>query len=223
MVKENKKNEGAEVIAATVSKTELFLSKNSKIISAVCLACVLIGVGIFCYIKFVYNPSVDEAQGQMAPAEVKFQAGDFETALNGDGNNLGFAEIIDTYGAKAGKSVYLYAGICALQLKDYESAINYLKKYKGKDEILAARALACKGDAYVGLEQYAEALTAYKKAAKKADNIFTATYLLKAGIVCEEMGKKAEAIELYKEIKDQYPQSMEAYDIDKYITRAKAE
>ena len=34
------------------------------------------------------------------------------------------------------------------------------------------------------------------------------------------MGNKDKALECYKTIKDKYPQSMEGYDIDKYITRA---
>ena len=33
------------------------------------------------------------------------------------------------------------------------------------------------------------------------------------------MGDNAKALAYYKKIKDQYPQSMEGYDIDKYITR----
>ena len=49
--------------------------------------------------------------------------------------------------------------------------------------------------------------------------MFAAGYLLKAGVVCEELGDNAKALTFYKKIKDQYPQSIEGYDIDKYITR----
>ena len=88
-----------------------------------------------------------------------------------------------------------------------------------KDEILKARALACKGDAYAGLEKYKEAVGCYEKAAGVVDNMFAAAYLLKAGVACEELGDDAKALSFYKKIKDQYPQSMEGYDIDKYISR----
>ena len=57
------------------------------------------------------------------------------------------------------------------------------------------------------------------KAAKVSDNMFSATYLLKAGITYEELGQRDKALAAYKEIKDKYPQSMEGYDIDKYISR----
>ena len=155
----------------------------------------------------------------MFPAEANFRAQEYALALNGDGNVLGFAQIAKEYGSKAGKSVYLYAGICELQLGNYESALSYLKKYNGKDAILAARALGCQGDAYVGLEKYKEALSSFEKAAAKTDNIFAASYLLKAGIVCEELGNKEKALSFYKKIKDQYPQSIEGYEVDKYISR----
>lgn len=213
------KNENAEAVAEAVSKTELFLNKNKNVILSVLGAVVLIGAGYFCYHKFLYQPQVAEAQEQTYPAEANFRNAEYELALNGDGNVLGFAQIIDEYGAKAGRAVYFYAGVCELQLGNYESAISYLKSYKGKDEILAARALACIGDAYVGLEDYSTALSWFEKAAAKADNQFAAGYLLKAGVVCEELGKDDKALSFYKRIKDSYPQSMEGYDIDKYISR----
>ena len=49
--------------------------------------------------------------------------------------------------------------------------------------------------------------------------MFAAAYLLKAGVACEDLGDNAKALSFYKTIKDQYPQSMEGYDIDKYISR----
>ena len=158
----------------------------------------------------------------MAYAEENFRNGDYELALNGDGNVLGFVQILDEYGTKAGKSVNFYAGVCELQLGNWESAIKYLQAYYGKDAILAARAQACSGDAYVGLEDYSKALGYFEKAAATIDNMFAAGYLLKAGVVAEKLGENAKALSFYEKIKDQYPQSMEAYDIDKYIGRIEA-
>ena len=130
---------------------------------------------------------------------------------------LGFTEIIDSYGSKAGKAVYMYAGVCELRLGNFENAVSYLKKYNGKEPILAARALACLGDAYVGLENYKDAVAAFKKAVAKADNVYAAGYLVKEGLALEKLGDKAAALECYKTVKNDYPQSMEAYDIDRYI------
>ena len=221
MAKEIKKP-NAEAVVEAVSKTEKFFNENGKLLSIIAVAVVVVAAGIFCWYKFAYQPAQAEAQGQMALAEENFRAGDFELALNGDGNVLGFAQIIDEYGAKAGKAANFYAGVCELQLGNYELAINYLKAYNGEDEILKARALACLGDAYVGLEDYAAALGYYEKAAAVVDNMFAAGYLLKAGAVAEKLGQTEKALGFYKQIKDQYPQSMEGYDVDKYIGRIEA-
>ena len=213
------KNENAEAVVEAVSKTEKFFQENGKLLSIICGAVVAVCVAVVCVIKFVYQPAVAEAQGQMAFAEQNFRAADYELALNGDGNTLGFAQIIDEYGKKAGKAVYFYAGVCELQLGEWEQAIKYLKSYNGKDAILAARATACLGDAYVGLEDYKTALGYFEKAAATVDNVYTAGYLLKAGAVAEELGDDAKALSFYQRILDEYPHSMEAYDVDKYIGR----
>ncbi len=219
MAKEN--NEKAREAAAVeaVSKTDKFFKDNAKWLIGVSVAAVVITLGILGYEHFVRAPRVAECRAKMFPAENAFKAGEYEKAFAGDEDITGFEEIIDTYGSAADKSAWMYAGVCQLQLGNFESAIAYLKKYDGGEPILAARALACIGDAYVGLDRNADALVWYRKAASKADNMFAATYLLKAGIVCEEMGDNAQALAFYKEIKDKYPQSIEGYEIDKYIAR----
>lgn len=213
------KNENAEAVVEAVSKTEKFFNENGKKLSIALAVAVVIAVGVICWVKFAYQPSVTEAEGQMALAETNFRAENYEAALNGDGNVLGFAQIIDEYGNKAGKAVYFYAGVCELQLNNFEAALEYLKAYKGKDAILKARALACMGDAYVGLENYEAALKSFEEAAGVVKNMFAANYLLKAGLTAEKLGQNDKALGFYELIKDQYADSPEGYDIDKYIGR----
>lgn len=208
-----------EKVEEKISSVEKFFNENKKMIWSVLSAIVVIGVAILLYNKLYVEPKTAEALQQMFPAEAQFAAREYETALNGDGNIMGFAEIAKEYGNKAGKAVYFYAGVCELQLGNFDSAVTYLKKYKGSDPILAAKALGCLGDAYVGLGDNNKALGFYDKAAASADNMFAASYLLKAGVVCEELGNNAKALDYYKKIKETYPQSLEGYDIDKYISR----
>lgn len=215
-----KENETREQnVEAKVSSVEQFFKKNGKTLWTIVIAVVVIGLGILAYSKFVYQPKCAEAMKATYPAEMSFQQGEWEIALNGDGNVLGFADIINEYGNKAGSAVYLYAGICNLQLGQNEEALQFLGKYSGKDPILSARAEACKGDAYVGLDDYQKAVACFEKAASTADNVFAATYLLKAGVAYEALQQPQKALACYKQIKDKYPQSLEAYDIDRYISR----
>lgn len=225
MATKNQKNDDAlqqEKINSTVSRTEQFFNENSKLLWGILIAVIVIGLAILAYSKFIYQPKCAEAAEQMYPSEAAFRAGNYDIALNGDDNVMGFAEVINEYGTKAGKAVYFYAGVCELQAKNYDAAISYLKKYNGKDDILAARAKACIGDAYVGLEDYTTAVDWFMKAAAQKDNVFAAGYLLKAGVAYEAINKADKALECYKKIKDSYPQSMESYDIDKYINRIEA-
>ena len=222
MAQKNLKDKEAqrqENIEQTVSAAEQFYNENKKTIWIVVGAVLVIGLGILAYNKFIYQPKCIEAMQQTYPAEMNFQNGEYALALSGDGNNLGFEDIIAEYGTKSGKAVYLYAGICELQLGNYDEALAYLKKYKGKEPILAARAKACEGDAYVALGDYEAAVRSYKAAVNAADNVFAAGYLLKEGSALEALDRKAEALACYKSIEDDYPQSLEAYDIAKHIAR----
>ncbi|MBR6457579.1 MAG: tetratricopeptide repeat protein [Bacteroidales bacterium] len=210
-----------EEMAATISQAEVFYNEHKKTLWGIIICVLAVGLLILGYSKFIYAPAAQEAQEAAFPAEMNFQQGEFELALNGDGNVLGFAQIIDEYGAKAGKAVYLYAGACNAQLGNWEEALSYLKKYNGKDAILAARALALQGDCYSALEDYAKAVKLYEQAAAKADNMFAAAYLVKAGQVYLQLGENAKALQAFETVKDKYPQSIEGYEIDKYINLAK--
>ena len=205
-------------LAEAASKTEEFISKYGKTISWIVIGILLVGLAVVAYTKFYLQPKKAEASEQMFHAEQYFILGDYEQALKGDDNYPGFEEIADTYGSKAGKAVWLYTGICELQTGNYEDAVKYLKKYSVKDNILQSRAQGAIAGAYVELEQYDNALAMYKKAAATVDNMLSAGYLFQAGIVAEKLGKKDEALSLYKEIKEKYYQSPEAMDIDKYIS-----
>lgn len=206
-------------VSEALSKTEKFFETYKNHIIYGSAAIIAIVAAVLLYHNFVTLPAQQEAMAQTFTAEQYFRNGDFEKALNGDGNALGFNQIISDYGTKSGEAVYFYAGICNLQLGNYDEAISILKKYNGKDEILSARALACIGDAYAAMNNLESALSSYKSAAAASDNVLAANYLLKAGIICEEMGKPAEALKLYEEIKTKYSQSPEGYEINKYISR----
>ena len=206
-------------VAEAVSKTERFFKENGKLIYGCVIGVLVIALAILAYNRFILQPKKVQATDQMVRAEQWFLSGEYELSLTGDDNDLGFEDIIKQYGSKAGEAVYMYAGIAKLQTGAPEEAIQYLKKYDGKDPILLGKAQACIGDAYADLENYSEAISWYQKAAKTSDNALAAAYLLKAGIAAEAMGDSAKALSFYKEIKDKWGNAPEAMEIDKYITR----
>lgn len=216
-------SENEAAVANAVSKTEKFLNDNIKVIWAVIAACFVLAAAGFAYYHYAYLPKKSEALAQMFKAEQAFRAENYDLALNGDGNVLGFEQIISEYGSKAGKAVYMYAAICQLKAGNPDEALKYINKYSaGDDQIMAGRAEALKGDAYADKGDYAKAARCFVKAAEISDNVFSAGYLLKAGQAYEAAGENAKALEAYNEIKDKYSNSIEAYDILRYIAAVEA-
>ena len=206
-------------VEQALSNAEVFLTKHKNTLLYVLLGIIGIAVVVFAYNKLYLESLRQEAQAQMFTAEQYFREDSFDLALNGDGNAWGFKQIMDEYGSKAGKVVYFYTGVCLLQTEQYSEAIEVLKKYNVKDEITTARALACIGDAYVELDNLPEAVTYFLKAANYRNNSYAAKYLMKAGLVYEEMGDTAGALKTYQRVKDDYSQTTEGREIDKYIAR----
>ncbi len=219
----NKKTQEPEIkVEEALSKTEQFFETYKKPMLYTAVAAIVIAAGILAYHNFITQPKQQEALSQLFPAEQYFRADDFEKALNGDGNTLGFKQVIQDYGSHAPEAVYFYAGVSELHLGNYNEALTYLKKYKGEDAIISARAIACMGDAYAGLGDLKAAAGEYQKAANATDNIFAAAYFLKAGIMYEELEQPQEALKMYETVKNKYPQSPEGYEISKYISRIQA-
>lgn len=224
-MKEQNEEKNLEVVNA-ITQTEEFIKKNQKTIITVA-ACVVVAVlAVFAYVKFVSNPRQVRAAEDMFAAEQWFNEGNFEQALNGNDQFMGFLGVIDQYGCtKSANLAKYYAGICQLNLGQFDEAIKSLKSYKGKDVFTAAESLMLIGDCYAEKENAAEAASYYEKAAAKAENNFVVagTALWKAGMVQLQAGNKTAAIKNFQKIKDNYPESPEYAEVDKYIAYAEAE
>ena len=220
----DKVEERVEGIEQALTKAEQLIEKYQKEIIMV-VGGVLVFVLLFILFRNNYiEKRKVEASAQMFPAEQYFRKGHWESALDGDGNDLGFVEIISDYRfTPSANLAKYYAGICCLHLGEYEEAIEYLSKFKSKDIILSSIALGGIGDAYAQLNETDKAIGFYRKAAERGSNDFsTPLYLLRAGILLENEGRLKEAGELYERIKNDYALSAEGRTIDKYIARVKA-
>lgn len=221
--KKTAQDDNLQELESALTRTEQFVEDNQKKITYVVGAIVVI-VGIYlAFNRFYMQPKENEALTQMFMAENYFEKDSFNLALNGDGNYLGFLDIIDDYGlTKSANRAKYYAGISFLHLGQYEDAIDNLKKFKTDDLLLGPVKAGAIGDAMLELGNTDDALKQYKKAYSETDNILTTpVYKMKAAKLLESMNKLEDALKLYEEIKKDYPESAEGTTVDRYIARVK--
>lgn len=213
-----------ENIEETLTKTEQFIVDNQKVITIVVAVVVLIILGFFGYQRYIVQPKTKEAQNQMYAAQRFFENDSIQKALYGDGNSLGFLDIIDEYGStKPGNLANYYAGICFLKKGDFQQAIDYLEDFNGESEMVGPMATGAIGDAYMELGEKEKAAAYYLEAANQDENdLTTPMFLYKAGETNELIGDYSKAIDIYNRIKKDFPKSNEARTIEKNISRATA-
>lgn len=218
--KDKRTEDSLSEVESALTQTERFIEKNQKALSVAVGAIVLVVGGYLAYKTLYMQPREKDAQEQMFMAEQYFEKDSFNLAINGDGNYLGFLDIIDDYGnTTAGNLANYYTGISYLHLGQYEEAIDYLDDFKTEDLLLAPVTAGAKGDAYLELDETDKALAAYKKAYSFNNEFTTPLYLMKAGKLLESKGNHEEALKVYEQIRKNFPESNEGRSIDKYIAR----
>lgn len=212
-------NEFDETLSASMSFFEKH--KNAIIYGGGGLLAVIIAVLLIH--QFYIIPRNNDANESIFYAEQAFMDGNYDKALNGDGVNMGFLNVIDEYGStKAGNIACLYAAKCYAATEKYQDAIDMIDKFDGcGDAMISPAAIALKGNCYAELGENEKAADLLLKAAKKADNnTISPVCLLQAGQIYLSLGQNDKALDCYKQIKTKYQQSSIYYEIDKYIEQA---
>jgi tetratricopeptide (TPR) repeat protein len=212
---------GFEGIEIALTRGERFIEQNQKTLIYIISGAVLVVLLFIGAKRFYLNPREENSSKEMFMAEKFFSKDSFNLALNGYGTYPGFLQIIDDYSmTKSANLAKFYAGVCYLNMGDYSNAVSYLKKFKTDDLLIGASKYSSLGDAYSGEIKYADAASAYIKGAEKFENNFSSPVLLKkAGLVYEELKDYKKAQEVYTRIKQNYPESQEGREMDKYIAR----
>lgn len=226
MASKNKKDQdkGLETIESTLTKSEQFIERNQKILMYVILGLVAVVAIYWAYQKLYKTPRENDALSQMYVAQKNFELDSFKLALNGTVDYPGFLGIIEDYsGTKSSNLSNYYAGVCYLNLGDFDNAIDYLKKFTTDDLLLGSEKFGMLGDCYVEKDDLENATKNFKEAtvSEYSNNFTTPLYLKKLGLVYEKLGKYKEATVVYQRIYNDYPKSNEARTIEKYIERAK--
>ena len=221
----------------TVLRAKSFWDKNSKLISYVGSAIIVVIVGWYGYLNLIKNPNEKAAAKMIFPAEnlfgkmatTGFNKDSVNIVLNGgilEGNNVpGLLKLINKYGGtESGNRAKYIAGACYLHIKEFDKAIKYLNEFDshGADQI-QSRAYVMLGHAYAEKNKNADALNYYKKAAEvnEKDEVMSADALLTAAAFADATGNSNEAISLYQKLKDKYPSNstVRSGEVDKYLAK----
>lgn len=193
----------------------------------------LIGFGVillivaiyFAYLFLYLGPKNKNAEVAIFKGQQYFEAGMDSLALNGDNNGyIGFNAIISEYGStKTGNLAKIYAGLSYARLGDSESALKYLQDAKADDYLVSPSLTAAIGDCMVNVGKINEAADLFMKAAKTADNnLLSPRFYKKAALTYRSLKDYTKEIEVLTIIKNNYMNSPEAQDVEKYIIEAEA-
>ena len=212
--------ENPEVLAEKVTTAEHWLEENPKIVFGVLGLVALLVAGFYGF-RYWIGTQDKEAQKDMFQAVRYFEADSLNLALEGDGNNLGFKQIIDEYSmTDAANLANFYAGAICLKQGKFQLAIFYFEDFKSEDAIVQARAYSLMGDAYMEQKKFEEAANFYNKAANHNPNkYFTPGYLMKAALAHTKLNETDKAIKAYQRIIDEYFDSAEYQNARKFKAR----
>ena len=212
--------ENPEALAQQFSKTEEFVEKNKSVVM-VLGGIVAIGILAYFFGTYYISEQNNNAQRDMFQAVYYFEADSLGKALNGDGNNYGFLEIIEEYSMTPSANIAnFYAGASYLKLGDNENGLRYLKKFSSSDYLVQSRAYSLMGDASMDLQDFIGAASYYEKAADyNANKQFSPTYLMKAAVANEKSSNYEGAISNYQSIIDNYYNGVDYNDAKKHKAR----
>jgi TolA-binding protein len=216
-----------QVVTEVVKEEELLdniiagYDKNKQRINTAIIAVIVLVAGYFGYQELSVKPTQKKAANALAFAQQNFQRDSITAALDGEGNRPGFVKIASKYGGTpAGNLANYYAGVCYLQQGDIKKAIKHLKEFNSKGTSLTPAAAGALADAYMEDGKVKDSISQYQTAsADEKNTALTPIYLLRLAMAYEMNKQPEKAIDAYKKLRDNYPQSQQAREVDKNLAR----
>jgi len=188
-----------------------------------------IGVGLLVLVLaipgYIYyhnqqEQAANQRLGQILPV---YEQGNYQQALDGSGENAGLLTIADEYsGTDAGNLATFYAANALYRLEEYDRALTYFQRFEKGENFIGASAFAAQAAIQENKGNYEQAAKLYEQAASQYENKLTAPrFLLNAGQAYEEAGRYEAAMTAYQQIQEEYPDSDQASNAERYRARAK--
>lgn len=221
----SKKNEQLQENENFVTKTLAFFNKYQNIIYGVIIGILVVVLAILAFNRFYIQKKNAEASAQIVQPIHWFLQGDtasLKLALEGDGENDGFLDIASGYKiTRTANTANYYAGLTYLKLGQKDEALDYLTKFKKKEDVLWYACQATIGDLYDEQGDEAKAISYYEKAVKGEDPYFTPIALFKLGQMYERKGDWDKALNAYETIEKNFYTEYNKMSVAQYVERAK--
>ncbi len=209
-----------------VTKVLSFFNKYQNLIYGIIIGILVLVLAILAFNRFYLQKKNAEASAQIVQPIQWYMQGDtasLNMALEGDGENDGFLDIASSYKlTKTANTANYYAGLTYLKLGKKDEAMDYLKKFKKKEDVLWYACQATIGDLYDDQGDEANAISYYEKAAKGKDPLFTPITLFKLGQMYERKGDWNKALAAYETIEKDFYNEYNKMSVAQYTERARA-
>ncbi len=216
----SKKEMKIDPLLTTYSKVLIFYEKNKKYISYAFTGLVVVVIAIVFYLN---NRAANNelASIQLGKIFQFYDQNNFHVAIDGQpekGLN-GLKKIVDEYGGtKSGELARFYLANAYYEIGETDKALAEYEDVSVSDNLLQASVYAGIAGCYERKSDYLQAAKYYEKAANKvSDNVLTPEYLNLAGKNYGNVGKKENAVNIFKRIKKEFKESNVARDVDRYI------
>lgn len=229
MLKPKKKISKKEIkedkLVTTYFEATTWYETNKKIVNGVLTGVVVIAIIVVAYMNNVNSNNV-KANTELGKVVTYYDQGKFDLAISGNlqENIRGLQSIVDDYGnTKAGELAKFYLANSYFAQGDYDKAVKYFLSVSVSDELITASALSGAASCYEAKKDFEKAAATFEKAAyKSAKDVNVAENIFHAARNYLAAGNKEKASELFKKVKKEYPTSIVAREIDRWIAQASA-
>lgn len=197
-----------------------YFENNRNTVYSVAAGIVFVVLAFLGY-AWMQSNNNQKALSQMAIAVQKYEAGEFQASLDGDASFTGMIDIAESFGGTdSGNLAKFYAADALFRTGDMVRALEYFESFsKGADYLGAS--------AYAGEAAIHELNGDHKKAGDlfvRAATVFTSEitspmYYENAARAYAAGGDKGKARSAYESIRDDFPNSQAARNVDFYLAQ----